>query len=95
MQNAYLTLHSLGHAHSVEVWHEGHLAGGLFGVAIGGLFAAESMFHRLTDASKAALVFPRPAHSTVAATPCSTSSGPTPTPAAWRCDFPARNTWPA
>jgi leucyl/phenylalanyl-tRNA---protein transferase len=57
MQNAYLTLHNLGHAHSVEVWKDGRLAGGLFGVAIGGLFAAESMFHRATDASKAALVF--------------------------------------
>jgi leucyl/phenylalanyl-tRNA--protein transferase len=57
MQNAYLTLHSLGHAHSVEVWKDGRLAGGLFGVAIGGLFAAESMFHRATDASKAALAF--------------------------------------
>jgi leucyl/phenylalanyl-tRNA---protein transferase len=57
MQNAYLTLHNLGHAHSVEVWRDGQLVGGLFGVAIGGLFAAESMFHRATDASKAALTF--------------------------------------
>src|SRR5262245_56917098 len=57
MQNAYLTLHNLGHAHSVEVWQDGRLAGGLFGVSIGGLFAAESMFHRVTDASKAALAF--------------------------------------
>src|SRR5262245_46318345 len=57
MQNAYLTLHGLGHAHSVEVWRDGRLAGGLFGVAIGGRFAAESMFHRLTDASKAAVAF--------------------------------------
>jgi leucyl/phenylalanyl-tRNA--protein transferase len=57
MQNAYLTLHALGHAHSVEVWRDGRLAGGLFGVAIGGLFAAESMFYRVTDASKAALAF--------------------------------------
>jgi leucyl/phenylalanyl-tRNA---protein transferase len=55
MQNAYLTLHELGHAHSVEVWRDGQLVGGLFGVAIGGLFAAESMFHRATDASKAAV----------------------------------------
>lgn len=57
MQNAYVTLHQLGHAHSVEVWQEGMLVGGLFGVAIGGVFAAESMFHRVTDASKAALVY--------------------------------------
>ncbi len=57
MQNAYVTMHELGHAHSVEVWQSGHLVGGLFGMAIGGLFAAESMFHRVTDASKAALAF--------------------------------------
>lgn len=57
MQNAYLTLHELGHAHSVEVWQDGRLVGGAFGVAIGGLFAGESMFHRVTDASKAALAF--------------------------------------
>jgi leucyl/phenylalanyl-tRNA--protein transferase len=53
---AYLRLHDLGWAHSVEAWHEGELAGGLYGVAIGGLFAGESMFHRRRDASKAALV---------------------------------------
>jgi len=57
MQNAYLTLHELGHAHSVEVWQDGRLVGGLFGVAIGSFFAAESMFHRVTDASNAALAF--------------------------------------
>src|SRR6266850_846002 len=57
MQNAYTTLHELGQAHSVEVWQAGRLVGGLFGVAIGGLFAAESMFHRVTDASKAAVAF--------------------------------------
>jgi leucyl/phenylalanyl-tRNA--protein transferase len=55
MQNAYLSLHELGYAHSIEVWQEGWLVGGVFGVAIGGLFAGESMFHRVTDASKAAL----------------------------------------
>ena len=55
MQNAYLNLHQLGHAHSVEVWQDERLVGGVFGVAIGGLFAGESMFHRVTDASKAAL----------------------------------------
>jgi leucyl/phenylalanyl-tRNA--protein transferase len=56
MQNAYVALHHLGVAHSVEVWRQGQLVGGVYGVAIGGLFAAESMFHRVTDASKAALV---------------------------------------
>jgi leucyl/phenylalanyl-tRNA---protein transferase len=56
LQNAYITLHKLGHAHSVEAWQDGRLVGGLFGVAIGGLFAAESKFYRTTDASKAALV---------------------------------------
>ena len=52
----YLALHELGWVHSVEAWHEGRLAGGLYGVAIGGLFAGESMFHRETDASKVALL---------------------------------------
>jgi leucyl/phenylalanyl-tRNA--protein transferase len=55
MQNAYQSLHELGYAHSVEVWQDGTLVGGLFGVTIGGLFAGESMFHRAADASKAAL----------------------------------------
>ncbi|MBN1589070.1 MAG: leucyl/phenylalanyl-tRNA--protein transferase [Pirellulales bacterium] len=53
---AYMRLFELGHAHCVETWHEGRLAGGVYGVAIGGLFAAESMFHRVRDASKVALV---------------------------------------
>ena len=53
---AYAELHRLGWAHSVEAWRDGVLAGGLYGVAIGGLFAGESMFHRETDASKVALV---------------------------------------
>jgi leucyl/phenylalanyl-tRNA---protein transferase len=53
---AYRRLHGLGWAHSVECWREGRLAGGLYGVAIGGLFAGESMFHHERDASKAALV---------------------------------------
>lgn len=52
---AYTQLHQLGHAHSFEVWHEGQLAGGLYGVRRGGLFAAESMFHVVTDASKVGL----------------------------------------
>lgn len=53
---AYARLHTLGWAHSVEIWSGRVLAGGLFGVEVGGLFAGESMFHRVTDASKAALV---------------------------------------
>ena len=54
--DAYTALHGMGWAHSVEAWTpEGALAGGVYGVAIGGLFAAESMFHRVTDAGKAAL----------------------------------------
>jgi leucyl/phenylalanyl-tRNA---protein transferase len=56
MIHAYTRLFELGHAHSVEVWRAGELAGGLYGVAIAGLFAAESMFHRCRDASKVALV---------------------------------------
>jgi leucyl/phenylalanyl-tRNA--protein transferase len=54
---AYCRMHELGHAHSVEVWHEEKLAGGTYGVAIGGLFAAESMFYRVRDASKVALAY--------------------------------------
>lgn len=53
---AYLRLHELGWAHSVETWRDGRLVGGLYGVAIGGLFAGESMFHWETDASKVALL---------------------------------------
>ncbi len=52
----YWQLHALGWAHSVEVWSaNGRLAGGLYGVAVGSMFGAESMFHRETDASKAAM----------------------------------------
>lgn len=54
---AYEELHRRGHAHSVEVWHEGRLAGGVYGVAVGGLFAGESMFTRVRDASKVALAY--------------------------------------
>jgi leucyl/phenylalanyl-tRNA---protein transferase len=53
---AYLRLHELGWVHSIEAWGEDGLAGGLYGVAIGGLFAGESMFHRDADASKVALL---------------------------------------
>lgn len=60
VQAAYEQLHALGWAHSVEAWRPGpdggELVGGLYGVAIGGLFAGESMFHRARDASKVALV---------------------------------------
>lgn len=53
---AYTALHHLGFAHSVECWKDGHLAGGLYGVALGGAFFGESMFTRVRDASKVALV---------------------------------------
>lgn len=53
---AYCALHRMGLAHSVEAWAGGRLAGGLFGVALGGLFTSESMFHREPDAGNAALV---------------------------------------
>jgi leucyl/phenylalanyl-tRNA---protein transferase len=53
---AYTELHKLGHAHCMEAWFEGQLVGGVYGVAVGGAFAAESMFYRERDASKAALV---------------------------------------
>ncbi len=56
MVRAYVRLFELGHAHSIEVWHDGQLAGGTYGVALGGLFSAESMFHYQRDASKVALV---------------------------------------
>jgi leucyl/phenylalanyl-tRNA---protein transferase len=56
IEAAYVRLHELGWAHSVEAWRDGRLAGGLYGVAVGGLFAGESMFHRERDASKVALV---------------------------------------
>ncbi len=54
--NTYMTLHKRGWAHSVETWHEGRLMGGLYGVALGGAFFGESMFSRMNDASKVALV---------------------------------------
>lgn len=57
IKRAYQRLHQLGWVHSVEAWSlDGRLAGGLYGVAVGGLFAGESMFHRQSDASKVALV---------------------------------------
>ncbi|MEO8481384.1 MAG: leucyl/phenylalanyl-tRNA--protein transferase [Acidobacteriota bacterium] len=54
--DSYTTLHRLGLAHSVEAWQNDELAGGLYGVHLGGAFFGESMFHRVTDASKVALV---------------------------------------
>ncbi|MDP3984606.1 MAG: leucyl/phenylalanyl-tRNA--protein transferase [Acidimicrobiia bacterium] len=57
IRDAYVNLHQLGWAHSIEVWEsEGRLAGGLYGVVVGGLFAGESMFYEVSDASKVALV---------------------------------------
>jgi len=52
----YCALYQEGYAHSVEAWFEGRLAGGLYGVALGGAFFGESMYHDVTDASKVALV---------------------------------------
>lgn len=56
MQQAYIDLHEKGYAHSVEVWKDGKLAGGLYGLSLGRAFFGESMFHRRRDASKVALV---------------------------------------
>ncbi len=53
----YTNLHELGYAHSIECWREGELAGGLYGVSLGGVFFGESMFSRIADASKVALVY--------------------------------------
>jgi leucyl/phenylalanyl-tRNA--protein transferase len=55
MRQAYIKLHMLGYAHSLEAWHEGRLAGGLYGLALGRCFFAESMFHFESNASKVAL----------------------------------------
>ncbi len=54
--DAYTEMHALGWAHSIETWLDDELVGGLYGIAVGGLFAGESMFHRVADASKAAVV---------------------------------------
>jgi leucyl/phenylalanyl-tRNA--protein transferase len=56
MLNAYKNLHHLGHAHSVEVWSENDLVGGLYGVIVGKVFCGESMFHKATNASKLAML---------------------------------------
>jgi leucyl/phenylalanyl-tRNA--protein transferase len=57
MKRAYIELHGLGLAHSFEAWREDELVGGLYGVTLGRVFFGESMFHRATDASKAAFAF--------------------------------------
>jgi len=57
LRRAYRKLHEIGFAHSVESWQDDELAGGLYGVAIGGAFFGESMFHRVANASKVALVW--------------------------------------
>ena len=57
MKNAYNKLHKAGYAHSAETWHNGQLVGGLYGVALGRAFFGESMFHRMTNASKVALYY--------------------------------------
>ncbi|MCS7167339.1 MAG: leucyl/phenylalanyl-tRNA--protein transferase [Gemmatales bacterium] len=55
--DTYVQLHQQGYAHSVEAWYHGQLAGGIFGIAIGGFFSGDSMFYRVRDASKVALVY--------------------------------------
>ena len=55
MRDAYIALHRLGYAHSLEAWQEGRLAGGVYGISLGRCFFAESMFHRADNASKIAL----------------------------------------
>ena len=57
IERAYAELHSRGHAHSIETWHEGRLVGGLYGVKLGAAFFGESMFSRKSDASKIALAW--------------------------------------
>jgi len=57
MQDAYINLHEKGWAHSVEVWHDGNLAGGLYGLEINGVFCGESMFSLMSNASKTALIW--------------------------------------
>lgn len=57
IERATLGLHAVGHAHSIECWHDGELVGGLYGVKLGRAFFGESMFSRMTDASKVALAW--------------------------------------
>ncbi len=55
--DSFVQLHHMGHAHSVEVWHDGLLVGGFYGLAMGKVFCGESMFSRMSNASKAALIY--------------------------------------
>lgn len=57
MQAAYITMNKKGHAHSVEVWDQGELVGGLYGVRVNNVFCGESMFSKVSNASKAALIY--------------------------------------
>jgi leucyl/phenylalanyl-tRNA--protein transferase len=57
MFEAYQRMHRLGYAHSIETWYDGKLAGGIYGIALGGFFSGESMFFRVRDASKVALAY--------------------------------------
>jgi len=57
MQNAYLKLHQQGYAHSIEVWQSDNLIGGMYGIPVGNVFCGESMFSRVSNASKAALIY--------------------------------------
>ncbi len=57
IQSLYMDLHRMRRAHSIEVWYDGQLAGGVFGIAVGGAFFGESMFSRVSDASKVALAY--------------------------------------
>lgn len=56
MKAAYISLHKHGYAHSVEVWEQGHLVGGLYGIKVGNVFGGESMFSKVSNASKVALI---------------------------------------
>lgn len=57
MQEAYIDLHKAGFAHSIEVWRDGELVGGLYGILVGKIFCGESMFSKVSNASKAALIY--------------------------------------
>jgi len=57
MQKAYVRLHKMGHAHSVEVWQENQLVGGLYGISMGSMFFGESMFSLATNASKTGFIY--------------------------------------
>ena len=96
IRQSYGALHALGWAHSVECWQDGELVGGLYGVAVGGLFAGESMFHHVSDASKVALMGLVDLFATSTRTPgCSTCSGrPSTWPRSAWSGSPGRSTSP-